>query len=150
MKNNSIIKLRKKLDLLDNKFLNLIKKRSILVDKILKQKTSKNQIINRKRIKTILKNIRRKSLIKKIDKNLTKRIWKAIIKGTINYEFKNFKKKNDLEVHIGDTTYVIEVKSEKQKLKDKKYKADELNIDGFTMKRFLMIIVLGLKYKSFH
>ena len=93
MKNNNIIKLRKKLDLLDNKFLNLIKKRSILVDKILKQKTSKNQIINKKRIKIILKNIRKKSLIKKIDKNLTKRIWKAIIKGTIDYEFKNFKKK---------------------------------------------------------
>ena len=93
MKNNSIIKLRKKLDLLDNKFLNLIKKRFILVDKILKQKTSKNQIIDRKRIKTILKNIRKKSLIKKIDKNLTKRIWKSIIKESINYEFKNFKKK---------------------------------------------------------
>ena len=93
MKNNSIIKLRKKLDLLDNKFLNLIKKRSILVDKILKQKTSKNQIIDRKRIKTILKNIRKKSLIKKIDKNLTERIWRAIIKESINYEFKNFKKK---------------------------------------------------------
>ena len=55
MKNKSIIKLRKKLDLLDNKFLNLIKKRSILIDEILKQKTSKNQIIDRKRIKTILK-----------------------------------------------------------------------------------------------
>ena len=93
MKNNNIIKLRKKLDLLDNKFLNLIKKRSILVDKILKQKTSKNQIIDRKRIKTILKDIRKKSLIKKIDKNLTERIWKAIIKESINYEFKNFKKK---------------------------------------------------------
>ena len=93
MKNNNIIKLRKKLDLLDNKFLNLIKKRFILVDKILKQKTSKNQIINRKRIKIILKNIRKKSLIKKIDKNLTKRIWKTIIKESINYEFKNFKKK---------------------------------------------------------
>ena len=93
MKNNNIIKLRKKLDLLDNKFLNLIKKRSILVDKILKQKISKNQIINRKRIKIILKNIRKKSLIKKIDKNLTERIWKAIIKESINYEFKNFKKK---------------------------------------------------------
>ena len=93
MENNNIIKLRKKLDLLDNKFLNLIKKRSILVDKILKQKTSKNQIINRKRIKIILKNIRKKSLIKKIDKNLTERIWKAIIKESINYEFKNFKKK---------------------------------------------------------
>ena len=93
MKNNNIIKLRKKLDLLDNKFLNLIKKRSILVEKVLKQKTSKNQIIDRKRIKTILKNIRKKSLIKKIDKNLTERIWKAIIKESINYEFKNFKKK---------------------------------------------------------
>ena len=96
MKNNNIIKLRKKLDLLDNKFLNLIKKRSILVDKILKQKTSKNQIIDRKRIKTILKNIRQKSLIKKIDKNLTERIWKSMIKESINYEFKNFKKKNKL------------------------------------------------------
>ena len=96
MKNNNIIKLRKKLDLLDNKFLNLIKRRSILVDKILKQKTSKNQIIDRKRIKTILKNIRKKSLIKKIDKNLTERIWKSMIKESINYEFKNFKKKNKL------------------------------------------------------
>ena len=93
MKNNSIIKLRKKLDLLDDKFLNLIKKRSILVDKILKQKTSKNQIINKKRIKIILKNIRKKSLIKKIDENLTERIWKAIIKESIGYEFKNFKEK---------------------------------------------------------
>ncbi len=93
MKNNNIIKVRKKLDLLDNKFLNLIKRRSILVDKILKQKTSKNQIIDRKRIKTILKNIRKKSLIKKIDKSLTERIWKTIIEESINYEFKNFKKK---------------------------------------------------------
>ena len=93
MKNNNIIKVRKKLDLLDNKFLNLIKRRSILVNKILKQKTSKNQIIDRKRIKTILKNIRKKSLIKKIDKSLTERIWKTIIKESINYEFKNFKKK---------------------------------------------------------
>ncbi len=93
MKNNNIIKLRKKLDLLDNKLLNLIKRRSILVGKVLKQKTSKNQIINRKRIKIILKNIRKKSLIKKIDKNLTERIWKTIIKESINYEFRNFKKK---------------------------------------------------------
>ena len=93
MKNNNIIKLRKKLDLLDNKLLNLIKRRSVLVEKVLKQKTSKNQIINKKRIKIILKNIRKKSLIKKIDKNLAERIWKSIIKETINYEFKNFKKK---------------------------------------------------------
>ena len=93
MKNNNIIKLRKKLDILDNKFLNLIKKRFILVDKILKQKTSKNQIVNRKRIKIILINIRKKSLIKKIDKNINERIWKTLIKVSIDYEFKNFKKK---------------------------------------------------------
>ncbi len=93
MKNNNIIKLRKKLDLLDNKLLNLIKRRSVLVKKVLKQKTSKNQIIDRKRIKAILKDIKKKSLIKKIDKNLTERIWKAIIRESINYEFKNFKKK---------------------------------------------------------
>ena len=93
MKNNNIIKLRKKIDLLDSKFLNLIKKRSLLVNKVLRQKTSKNQIIDRKRIKTILKNIRKKSLIKKIDKNLTERIWKTLIKESINYEFRNFKKK---------------------------------------------------------
>ena len=93
MKNNNIIKLRKKIDLLDSKFLNLIKKRSILVNKVLRQKTSKNQIIDRKRIKTILKNIRKRSLIKKIDTNLVEKIWKAIIKESINYEFKNFKKK---------------------------------------------------------
>jgi chorismate mutase len=93
MKNNNIIKLRKKIDLLDSKFLNLIKKRSILVNKVLRQKTSKNQIIDKKRIKAILKNIRKKSLIKKIDKNLTERIWKTIIKESINYEFRNFKKK---------------------------------------------------------
>jgi chorismate mutase len=93
MKNNNIIKLRKKIDLLDNKFLNLIKRRSILVNKVLKQKTSKNQIINKKRIKAILKDIKKKSLIKKIDRNLTERIWKAIIRESISYEFKNFKKK---------------------------------------------------------
>ena len=39
------------------------------------------------------------------------------------------KKVNDLEVNIGDKTYVIEVKSEKQKLKDKNYKP-EVSYDG--------------------
>ena len=93
MKNNNIIKLRKKLDILDNKFLNLIKKRFILVDKILKQKTSKNQIVNRKRIKIILKNIRKKSLKNNIDPRITNRIWKNMIWSYIEFEKKNFKKK---------------------------------------------------------
>ena len=37
------------------------------------------------------------------------------------------KKVNDLEVNIGDTTYVIEVKSEKKKLRDKNYKPNVIN-----------------------
>ena len=40
------------------------------------------------------------------------------------------KKQNDLEVNIGDKTYVIEIKSEQQKLKEKNYKPDVLDIDG--------------------
>ena len=92
-KKTNIIKIRKKLDQLDNKFLNLIKKRTTLVNKILKQKKSKNQIVDNKRIKVILKRIRKKSIMKKIDPKLTKNIWKSMIKGYIDYEYKNFKKK---------------------------------------------------------
>ena len=66
-KKRNIIKIRKKLDLLDNKLLTLIKKRTTLVKKILKNKSSKNQIVDNKRIKVILKNIRRKS-IRHLDK----------------------------------------------------------------------------------
>ncbi len=92
MKNN-IIKIRRKLDSLDNKLLNIIKKRTILVDQVLKEKTSKNQIIDRKRIKVILQNIKKKSSKKKIDTTLTKNIWRSMIKSYINYEFRKFKKK---------------------------------------------------------
>jgi len=41
------------------------------------------------------------------------------------------KKVNDLEVTIGDKTYVIEVKSEQKKLRDKNYKPNEIDLgDG--------------------
>ena len=40
------------------------------------------------------------------------------------------KKVNDLEVNIGDTTYVIEVKSEQKKLRDKNYKPNVLDLGG--------------------
>ena len=56
-KNKNILKIRKKLDLLDNNLLNLIKKRTVLVKTILSNKSSKNQIVDKKRIKVILKNI---------------------------------------------------------------------------------------------
>ena len=92
-KKANIIKIRKKLDLLDNKLLTLIKKRTTLVKKILKNKSSKNQIVDNKRIKVILKNIRRKSIRKNIDTKLTEMIWKGMVKGYIDFEYRKFKKK---------------------------------------------------------
>tara|TARA_B100001123_G_C14403857_1_gene667884 strand:+ start:219 stop:509 length:291 start_codon:yes stop_codon:yes gene_type:complete len=92
-KKTNILKIRKKLDLLDNKLLSLIKKRTNLVKKILQNKSSKSQIVDNKRIKVILKNIKRKSLRKNIDTRLTKMIWKGMIKGYIDFEYRKFKKK---------------------------------------------------------
>ncbi len=91
MKNNNLSKIRKKLDSLDDKLLLLIKKRMVLVNQVLKKKKFKSQIIDKKRIKTILKNIKRKSKKKKIDYILTNKIWKSMINAFIDYEFRNFK-----------------------------------------------------------
>ncbi len=93
MKKNNLLKLRKKLDALDEKLLVFIKMRINLVNQVLKNKKYKNQIVDKKRIKEIHKTIRKKSLKNKIDPALTKRIWKSMIKGFIEYEYKNFKKK---------------------------------------------------------
>ena len=60
MVNKNIIKIRKKLDKLDNLFLDLIKKRTKLVDSVLKNKKYKKDIVDKKRIKIILKNIKLK------------------------------------------------------------------------------------------
>lgn len=92
-KNKGIKKIRIKLDSLDNKLLNIIKKRTNLVHKILANKTSKKQIVDRARIKVILKNIRKKSLAKKIDTKLTYMIWSNMIKAYIDFEYRKFKKK---------------------------------------------------------
>ena len=86
-------KVRKKLDRLDNEFLRLIKIRTDLVNKVVKLKEFKGEIVDTKRIKKILFNIRRKSLKKKIDSTVTNKIWKNMILTYINHEKKNFKKK---------------------------------------------------------
>ena len=86
-------KIRKKLDRLDNEFLRLIKIRTDLVNKVVKLKEFKGEIVDTKRIKKILFNIRRKSLKKKIDSTVTNKIWKNMILTYINHERKNFKKK---------------------------------------------------------
>ena len=93
MINKKILEVRRKLDKLDNKLLHLIKKRSDLVDIVLKNKKYKKDIVDNKRIKQILKNISIKSKKRKIDQIITKKIWKSMIRAFINYEFRNFKKK---------------------------------------------------------
>ena len=84
--------IRKKLDKLDNSLLSIIKKRTLLVNEVVKLKKFKKEIVDKKRIKVILTKIRKKSIQKKIDPNITNRIWKNMIWSYINYERKNFKK----------------------------------------------------------
>ena len=86
-------KIRKKLDKLDNEFLHLIKIRTNLVNKVVKLKEFKGEIVDNKRIKKILFDIKKKSLKNKIDSNITNKIWKNMILAYIIYERKNFKKK---------------------------------------------------------
>lgn len=93
MINKNIIKIRTKLDKIDDKMLFLIKQRNSLVDKILKEKQFKKDIIDKKRINFILNKIKQKSKHKKIDYKITLKIWKAMIWAFIDYEYRNFKKK---------------------------------------------------------
>ena len=93
MLNKNILKIRKSLDKLDDKLLNLIKIRTTLVNQILKNKKFKKDIVDQKRIKIILRNIHEKSRKKNIDPLITRAIWKSMIKAYIDYEYRNFKKK---------------------------------------------------------
>jgi|TARA_B100000953_G_scaffold66435_1_gene53214 chorismate mutase len=88
-----IKKLRKSLDKLDNSLIKLIKKRTSIVKQILKLKKSKSQIVDKKRIKFILNQVKKKSIKNKIDPKITNRIWKNMILSYIDYERRNFKKK---------------------------------------------------------
>ena len=85
--------IRKKLDKLDNSLLSIIKKRTLLVNEVVKLKKFKKEIVDKKRIRVILTKIRKKSIQKKIDTNITNRIWKNMIWSYINYERKKFNKK---------------------------------------------------------
>ena len=93
LKRKKLSKIRSELDKLDNILIKIIKKRTILVDKVLALKDKKNQIIDQRRINKILKNIKKKSIKNKIDPKITNRIWKNMIWSYIDYEKRNFKKK---------------------------------------------------------
>ena len=85
--------IRIKLDRLDTELLKLIKKRSNLVNDVLKVKIHKKEIIDQKRINFILKKIKNKSIQLNIDPKITNRIWKNMIWSFIDYEKRNFRKK---------------------------------------------------------
>ena len=93
LKRKKLNKIRSDLDKLDNLFIKLIKKRTNLVKKVLLLKEKRSQIVDKKRIKIILRNIRKKSLQNNIDPKITNKIWKNMILAYIDYEKRNFKKK---------------------------------------------------------
>ncbi len=93
LKIKKLNKIRLELDKLDNSLIKIIKKRTNLVNQVLKLKDKKKEIIDNRRIKMILSNIRKKSITNKIDPKITNRIWKNMIWSYIDYEKRNFKKK---------------------------------------------------------
>jgi chorismate mutase len=93
LKRKELGKIRLELDKLDNSFIKLIKKRTNLVKKVLALKDKRSQIVDQKRIRIILNNIKKKSLRNKIDPKITNKIWKNMISAYIDFEKRNFKKK---------------------------------------------------------
>ena len=93
LKRKKLSKIRLELDKLDNSLIKIIKHRTNLVKKVLALKEKKSQIVDQKRIKTILRNIKYKSIKNNIDPKITNRIWKNMIWAYIDYERRNFKKK---------------------------------------------------------
>ena len=92
MVNKNILRIRKDLDRLDNKLLEIIKKRVKLVDLVIKNKKYKKDIVDKNEYQSFKKYFK-KSRKKNIDPKITNRIWKSMIKTFIEYEFRNFYKK---------------------------------------------------------
>jgi len=93
LKRKKLNKIRFELDKLDNSLIKIIKKRTNLVKKVLALKDKRSQIVDQKRIRIILNNIKKKSLRNKIDPKITNKIWKNMISAYIDFEKRNFKKK---------------------------------------------------------
>tara|TARA_Y100000816_G_C25990973_1_gene517648 strand:+ start:571 stop:858 length:288 start_codon:yes stop_codon:yes gene_type:complete len=92
LKKKKLSKIRHQLDKLDNSLIKIIKKRTNLVKRVLALKEKKNQIVDKKRIRIILRNIKNKSIKNNIDPKITNKIWKNMISAYIDYEKRNFKK----------------------------------------------------------
>ena len=83
--------IRNKIDLIDNKLLPLMVKRSQLVEKALELKLKRSEIVDQRRIREITKKISQKT--KKLGGNpkLLSNIWLSIIDNFIKFEKSKFK-----------------------------------------------------------
>ena len=93
MNKKKLVLARKKVDQLDNKIFDLIKKRTQIIKCILNLKRLKKEIVDHKRNNEIFKKIKNKSIKNRIDPKITRRIWKAIIWSYVDYQRRNIKKK---------------------------------------------------------
>ena len=84
---------RKKIDQIDKRIFDLIKKRTQIVKYMLSLKKHKNQIVDRKRINEILKKIKNRSIREKIDHKTTNKIWKSMIWSYVDLQRRTFGKK---------------------------------------------------------
>ena len=93
MSKNKLKQARNKVDQLDQKIFNLVKKRTQIVKYMLGLKKSRKEIVDHKRNNEIFKKIENKSIINGIDPRITRRIWKAMIWSYVDFQKRNFKKK---------------------------------------------------------
>ena len=93
MDKKKLKKARDRIDTLDSRIFELIKQRTNVVKKMLKLKESKNQIVDQKRIKGILREIKKKSIKNNIDPKITARIWRSMIWSYVDYQKRKFSKK---------------------------------------------------------
>ena len=93
MNKDKLRKARKKIDQIDNKIFRLIKKRTQVVKHMMSLKKFKNQIVDRKRIEEILRNIKKKSIKEGVDSKTTNQIWKTMIWSYVDLQRRVFGKK---------------------------------------------------------
>ena len=83
---------RNKIDIIDNKLLPLMIKRSQLVEKALNLKAKRSEIVDQKRIREITKKISQKTKQLGGNPKLLSNIWLSIIDNFIKFEKSKFKK----------------------------------------------------------
>ena len=85
----SLEELRKDIDEIDLKILDLIQKRKDLVTEVVKLK-QRDQIVDQKRIEFILNKLRKEALSRGLEVEFIEDIWTLMIKNFIKYEEKIF------------------------------------------------------------